>query len=81
MKITIKKSQSLVSEVGVSNAKWHGFAYVDGKRLGTVWRFKDDGRYVCNEDFDSRKHSRENRPMQFRGQTLAALKSDIAARF
>ena len=77
-KVTIKKTKDLVADFGNCNAKWHGFAFVDGKRLGTVWRFKDDGRYVCNEDLDSRRHSRENRPMQFKGRTLAELKLDIA---
>jgi len=78
MKVTIKKTTDY-NPFGYGEGKWHGFAYVDSKRIGTVWRFRD--RYICNEDFDSRKHSRENRPMQFKGRTLADLKADIAARF
>ncbi len=81
MKVTIKKTTNYNSfPAGSGNCKWHGFAYVVAKRLGTVWRF-NDGSYICNEDFDIRRHSRENRPIQFNGNTLAALKADIATKF
>ena len=60
--------------------KFYGWASVNGKRIGTVWK-KYKGGYYCNEDFDSNRHSRKNRPRQFRGQTLAELKNNIDSRF
>ena len=84
--VTVKKeSRSLVSEIpGTSNHKFHGYAFVDNKRIGTVWKvntYCSEHVYVCNEDFDGNRHSKENRPRQFKGRTLADLKKDIDSRF
>lgn len=78
MKVTIKKETfSLVPEFGVSNAKFYGYCFVDNKRFGTVWKFKDDGRYIVNQDFDRKAHSKDNRPLQVKGNTLAELKKNL----
>lgn len=76
MTITVKKSNSLVDIPGSSNAKFYGFGYADRKRIGTVWKF-NDGYYVFNEDFNRRFHSRDNRPKQCKGRTLAVLKQSM----
>lgn len=80
--ITIKKEKfSTVAPIGYSNADFYGWAFNDCKRIGTVWVFKNEGKYVFNEDFDRDRHSRENRTVQCSGKTLKALKSEIAERF
>lgn len=77
MTITVKKSNSLVAPIpGSSNAKFYGFGYADGKRIGTVWKF-NGGYYVFNEDFDRKVHGKDNRPKQCKGKTLAVLKQSI----
>lgn len=80
--ITIKKETfSTVAPIGHSNADFYGWAFDGCKRIGTVWKFKNEGRYVFNEDFDRGKHSRENRPVQCSGKTLKALKAAMAEVF
>lgn len=72
-----KEKHSTVSEFGVSNAKFYGYCFVDNKRFGTVWKFKDDGRYIVNQDFDRKLHSAINRPLQVNGNTLQELKKNL----
>ena len=77
MKVKFEKEKyPSTPEIGWSNAKFYAFCIVDGKRYGTTWRF-NDGKYVINQDFDRRIHSRENRPKQIVGNTLAELKSNL----
>lgn len=77
MTITVKKSNSLVAPTLCSSpARFYGFGYADGKRIGTVWKF-NDGHYVFNEDFDRKVHSKDNRPKQCKGRTLAVLKQSM----
>lgn len=76
-----KEKHSLVKDIqGTSNAKFYGWVFVDGKRVGTVWVF-NDGRYAMNEDFNSRKHSRENRPIQLIANSISGLKNRIREEF
>ena len=80
--ITIEKEKfSTVAPIGYSNADFYGWAFNDCKRIGTVWKFKNEGRYVFSEDFDRNRHSRENRPVQCNGKTLKALKNAMAEVF
>lgn len=77
MKIKFEKDKFSASIPGTSNAVFYAYAIIDGKRRGTVWNFKDDGRYAFNEDFDRRKHDKENRPVQVVRPTLAELRKGI----
>lgn len=77
MKVKFEKEKfSTVKDFGHSNAKFYAYCIVDGKRYGTTWKF-NDGKYVINQDFNTRIHSRENRPKQIVGNTLAELKSNL----
>ena len=55
---------------------WYGWAFADGKRIGVIWHPKGEYRFV--EDFDRRKHSRENRPRSIRANSIRELKTKLA---
>lgn len=74
-----KEKYSTTTDIGRSNSKFYGWFSVNGKREGTVWRFPD--RYVANEDFDCKRHSKDNRPKQFKGANLKELASVIETEF
>lgn len=76
MKIEIKHERDYSPLPGTGNADFYGYLFVNYQRVGTVWKFKD-GHYVCNEDFNSHKHNLDNRPRQFKGNTLRELKDNI----
>ena len=79
MKIKFEKLSYPAPELpGKSNAKFYSYCMIDGKRFGTVWKF-NDGNYVLNEDFDTRKHDKDNRPIQIVAPTLNALRERIKA--
>lgn len=74
-----KENQPTTTDFGRSNAKFYGWFSVNGKREGTVWCFPD--YYVANEDFDRKRHFRDNRPKQFNGANLKELASVIETEF
>lgn len=76
MKIEVKHERDYSPLPGRGNAEFYGYLYVNYKRVGIVWKF-NDGSYLCNEDFNSRKHNLEKRPRQFKGNTLCDLKDNI----
>ena len=60
---------------GHGNCESYGYAFVDGKRLGTVWRAKDDGTLFCNSE-PGHKAGR----FQAKGRNVTELKKDIVVR-
>lgn len=78
MKVRIEKERHhTISDFGYSNARFYGYCTIDGKRIGTVWRF-NDGAYVMNEDFNSRVHTKDNRPKQYKATNIGALRVAIS---
>lgn len=81
-----KEKWQPVSNFGTSNAKFYGYCFVNGKRFGCVYKFKNDdyinpGVYVCNQDFNPCVHSKDNRPLQIKGKTLGELRENISKCF
>ena len=76
-----KEKYHTIQEVGWSNADFYGYGIVNGKRMGTVWKFKEDGSYIFNEDFDRKVHSAARRPQRVKGMTLRELKENIEVYF
>lgn len=74
--IKIVKEKYPQKEIGHSNAKFYGYALTQCGRLGTVWKF-NDGTYVMNEDFNSRRHNNDNRPLQVKGKTIKELHDNL----
>ena len=74
--VKIEKGRDYSPMPGRGSSEFYGYAFVDGKRVGTVWKFRD-GHYVMNEDFDTLRHSREKRPKQFSARRLADLKRQL----
>ena len=74
--VKIEKGRDYAPMPGRGSSEFYGYAFVDGKRVGTVWRF-DDGHYVMNEDFSSLWHSRDKRPKQFSARRLSDLKRQL----
>lgn len=77
MKIEFRRDKFYQPIPGRSSHVFHSYLYVDGKRVGTVWKDKGDGRYVANEDFDTCRHDRANRPRQAVARTLGELRRII----
>lgn len=71
-KVKIEKAINYSPMPGRGNSEFYGYAYVNGRRVGIVWRF-NDGHYVMNEDI-GHHHTREKRPMQFSSKRLSELK-------
>ena len=77
MKIKFEKPTYNECEIGTSNASFYAYCFIDNERYGTVWKFKDDGRYVLNEDYNRLKHDKQNRPNQIVAPTLNELRERI----
>jgi len=77
IKIEVRKETfHNVPDFSHSSHKFYGYAFVNHKRMGTVWKNKSDGHYVFNEDFDI---DSTRRSYQATGRTLAILKDNIKA--
>lgn len=74
--VKIEKGRDYSPMPGCGSSEFYGYAYVDNKRVGTVWKFRD-GHYVMNEDFNNLWHSREKRPKQFSARRLSELKRQL----
>ena len=74
--VKIEKGRDYSPMPGRGNSQFYGYAFVDNKRVGTVWKF-NDGHYVMNEDFNQLWHSREKRPKQFSARRLSDLKRQL----
>lgn len=80
MKVTIEKEKypSIMDNLAdTNNADFYGWLYVDKKRCGVVWKYRKDGRYSFVEDFDRRKHSKENHPAWIIEKTISTLKTSV----
>lgn len=66
-----KEKYPTTIDISRSNAKFYGWFSLNGKRAGTVWRMSEV--YVANEDFDRKRHSKDNRPKQFKAANLKEL--------
>lgn len=71
LKVKIDKEKCPTTDFGRSNAKFYGWFSLNGKRAGIVWRMSEV--YVTNEDFDRKRHSKDNRPKQFKAANLKDL--------
>ena len=55
---------------------WYGWAFAGARRIGVIWRDRAGYRFI--EDFDRRKHSRENRPRSIGANSIRELESKLA---
>ena len=73
-KVKIEKAIDYSPMPGRGNSEFYGYAYVNGRRVGIVWKpTSRDGNYVMNEDI-GHHHTREKRPKQFSGKRLSELR-------
>lgn len=73
-KVKIEKAVNYSPMPGRGSHEFYGYAYVDGRRVGIVWKpTSREGNYLMVEDI-GHHHNRAKRPKQFSGKRLSELK-------